>query len=63
MKTSVQDDAGKSAQWNESFTLPNIAKEIACGGSLILEALDQDTMSNDWIGATQPQPYSELVIT
>jgi len=52
MKTTVKDDAGKAAEWNEEFLLEDIAKELAAGGKLRLEALDEDTMSNDWLGAT-----------
>jgi len=60
MKTTTKDDAGKNAQWNETFTLDNIQREISNGGSLRLEALDDDTMSDDWLGATQPISLSEL---
>jgi hypothetical protein len=60
MKTTTKDNAGKNAQWNETFTLDNIHREISNGGSLRLEALDDDTMSDDWLGATQPISYSEF---
>jgi len=63
MKTTVKGDAGKQAEWNEEFVLENIAREIDAGGKLRLEALDEDTLSNDWIGATLPIPYTELVGT
>ena len=63
LKTSVKAGAGKEATWNEEFTLDNIGREIAAGGKLRLEALDDDTMSDDWIGATMPLAYSEMVTT
>ena len=63
LKTSVKAGAGKEATWNEEFTLDNIAREIASGNKLRLEALDDDTVSDDWIGATMPLSYSELVTT
>ena len=63
LKTSVKAGAGKEATWNEEFTLDNIAREIASGNKLRLEALDDDTVSDDWIGATMPLSYSELVNT
>ena len=63
IKTSVQAGAGKEATWNEEFTLDNVQREIAAGGKLRLEALDDDTMSDDWLGATQPLAYSELVMS
>jgi hypothetical protein len=61
LKTSTKSDAGKKATWNEDFTLDNIHSEIRSGGKLRLEALDDDTMSDDWIGATMPLAFSELV--
>ena len=63
LKTAVKPEAGKEATWNEEFVLEDIAREIAAGGKLRLEALDEDTLSNDWIGATLPIPYTELVGT
>ena len=46
--------------WNEEFTLDNVAREIAAGGKLRLEARDEDPGIDDWIGATMPIAYSEL---
>ena len=63
LKTSTKAGAGKEATWNEEFTLDNIAREIAAGNKLRLEALDDDTVSDDWIGATMPLSYNELVNT
>ena len=61
LKTSTKADAGRRATWNEVFTLDNIHNEIRSGGKLRLEALDDDTLSDDWLGATQPMSFSELV--
>jgi len=60
LKTTTKDNAGKNAQWNETFTLDNIQREISSGATLRLEALDDDTLSDDWLGATQPISYSEF---
>ena len=38
------------ADWNESFELVDITKEIKGGRQLVLEAIDEDTLSNDVIG-------------
>ena len=32
-------------------------------GKLRLEALDEDTLTNDWLGATLTIPYTELIHT
>ena len=60
-RTSTAQDAGKAAVWNREFTLQNVAREVAAGGALTLQALDDDTLSDDWLGATAPLPYRELV--
>ena len=63
MQTSCKTDAGKEPVWNETFLLENIASQINNGEKLRLEAWDEDTMSNDWLGATLTIPYLELVHT
>ena len=63
MQTSVKTDAGKQPVWNETFFLEGIASDIEKGGKLRLEAFDEDTVSNDWLGATLTIPYTELVHT
>ena len=60
-KTSTRAGAGKNATWNENFTLENVDREISSGGTFRLEALDDDTVSDDWLGATRPMSYNDLM--
>lgn len=59
-QTKVADNAGKHATFNEEFELPNVMQEIRQEELLILEALDEDTVSNDLLGQTNPLSYSAL---
>jgi len=61
LKTSTKGDAGRRATWNETFTLDDIHREIRSGGKLRLEALDDDTLSDDWLGASHPISFNEFV--
>ena len=44
MQTTVKDDAGKSATWNETFTLDNIYEAVLNGEELIFTAWDEDNV-------------------
>lgn len=57
IKTQTQDDAGKEADFNETFTLINIKEPILNGEELILEAYDEDLLSSDLLGVTRPIPW------
>ena len=57
MKTTVKDDAGKHAEFNEVFLLDNIKEPIYCGDELILKAYDEDVVTNDYLGEILPIPY------
>ena len=57
-KTTVKDDAGKHAIWKESFVLANIAARME--DNLILEAMEKDIASSDFLGAIKPISFSEL---
>ncbi len=60
IKTTVKDDAGKYAKWNEKFELKCIEKAIAMGEELCLAAYDEDPVSADWLGAIKPMAFSTL---
>ena len=62
MKTTTKDDAGKEASWNEEFILDDIIKSIKAKESLVLEALDANTFSDDVIGTSKPIDYNTLMI-
>ena len=63
MKTSIKDDAGKQASWNEEFILENVEKQIQFGETLVIESFDQDALSSDWLGATVPITIANLIIS
>jgi len=50
--------AGKKAKWDQVFTLADVGSAT---GDLRLEAVDEDTLADDWIGATDRLPYSDLL--
>ena len=60
-KTATKDDAGKHAVFNEEFMLEDIGKQIKLGGSLTLNAYDEDAASSDWLGASKPQTFADLI--
>ena len=59
-ETTVKDDAGKYALWNETFTLGNIAAQVQAGGSLVLEAFEKDLASSDFLGRIKPITFQSL---
>ena len=56
--TTVKDDAGKYAEWNEKFTLSSIEKWL--DNDLVLEAMEKDLASSDFLGSTKPIKFREL---
>jgi hypothetical protein len=50
ISTTVKDDAGKFAQWNEKFVLKNVMKSIKHNEPLILQAYDKDPIGADHLG-------------
>lgn len=60
IKTTVKDNAGKYAQWNEKFDLNYIEKAIFKGEDLILSAYDKDPVGADWLGAIKPMSLKSL---
>ena len=57
MKTSVKDDAGKKAEWNETFKLENIREQILNGEEMKLDSFDEDILVHDYIGGAWPIPW------
>ena len=50
--TSVKDNAGKNAKWNEKLVLKNIQKSIKNNENLVLESFDKDPVGRDSLGLT-----------
>ena len=61
LRTDVKDGAGKSAQWDETFQLPDIMDQVKANGALVFEAYDKDLASSDLLGFTGPLEFLELV--
>lgn len=53
IKTEVQDDAGKHAEFKDVFRLDDIYERILNGEEFQLNAYDEDVLSDDWLGATE----------
>ena len=49
-KTAVQDDAGKSAKFNDVFVLENVEEQARSGKDLVMQAYDYDALQNDILG-------------
>lgn len=60
MKTSVKDDAGKKAEWNETFKLENIREQILNGEEMKLDSFDEDILVHDYIGGAWPVPWQDF---
>lgn len=54
MQTTVKDDAGKSATWDETFTLDNVLEPVLNGEELTFTAWDEDNVSNDLLCVARP---------
>ena len=62
-KTKAHKNAGVNADFrnkNNIFILADLDKEAAAKRDLVLEAMEEDTFSNDKLGTTQPLRYSDL---
>lgn len=60
MKTSVKDDAGKKAEWNETFKLENVREQILNGEEMKLDSFDEDILIHDYIGGAWPIPWQDF---
>ena len=60
MQTTVKEDAGKFAKWNERLQLNNIQKSIKNNETLVLEAYDKDPVGSDFLGSIQPMFFTNL---
>lgn len=59
-QTKVKEDAGKHAVFNERFLLTNISAEIQKDGALVLDAMEKDLASSDFLGSTKPIKWSYI---
>ena len=61
IRTTVKDDAGKHAIFNEEFILENMEKAVKGNQSLVLESFDKDPTGVDWLGEIKPIAFAELI--
>jgi hypothetical protein len=59
-ETTVKDDAGKYALFNESFTLHGIKNQVEESKALKLEAWEKDIASSDFLGEIKEITWKEL---
>lgn len=59
-ETTIKDDAGKYALWNESFTLHGIRNQVEENRTLKLEAWEKDIASSDFLGEMKEVTWKEL---
>ena len=60
MQSSVKDEAGKNAEWNETFVLKNIREQILNGEEMVLNSYDEDVLVHDFIVGTRPIPWQDF---
>jgi len=60
MQTTVKDEAGKEAQWDEKFVLKNIREQILNGEEMVLQSFDEDLLIHDFIGGARPIPWQDF---
>jgi len=53
LQTTVKDEAGKKAKWDETFMLPNVYTNVKNRQTLQFEAFDKDIASSDFLGTTR----------
>lgn len=58
-KTEVHDDAGKHAIFNETMILEDVS--LFLDKMLAIEAYDEDTISNKYLGITNGLKFDTLV--
>ena len=61
MQTTVKDDAGKSATWDETFVLENVYEAVLNGDELTFTAWDEDNVQNDLLCEARPKLFQDLV--
>lgn len=61
-KTEVQDDAGKSAKYNDVFLLENIEEHARSGKELTIQAFDHDVGSCDLLGSANPKTIQSMCV-
>lgn len=61
MQTTVKDDAGKEATWDETFVLENVFEAVLNGEELVMTAWDEDNVQNDLLCEARPKLYQDLV--
>jgi hypothetical protein len=59
-ETTVKDDAGKYAVWNEQFVLHGINHEVEANKGFKLEAYEKDIASSDFLGRIKEISWKEL---
>ena len=59
-ETTVKDDAGKYARWDEQFVLHGIKNEVESNKGLVLEAYEKDVASSDFLGRMKEISWKEL---
>lgn len=59
-QTSVAENAGKHAVFNEKFTLSNIHQSVDEGAALEIAAMEKDVASADLLGMAHAIPWSDL---
>lgn len=61
-RTSVKDDAGLHAAFNETFLLENVEGVVKAGQDLVMEAMDSDVGSgDDLLGKANALTFVKLV--
>lgn len=50
-RTAVQDDAGKSAKYDDVFLLENVEEQARSGKDVVMQAYDYDMDGDDLLGA------------
>lgn len=61
MQTTVKDDAGKAATWDETFVLENVYEAVLNGEEITFTAWDEDNVQNDLLCEARPKLVQDLV--
>ena len=60
-RTKTQQDAGKHAEYDDTFKLEDIEMLVKGNEQIVFEAMDEDPAGADLLAKTQPIPYSTFV--
>ena len=60
-ETKVQDDAGKRAEFHESFLLDGIGEAVFNGDEVVFKSYDKDIIVDDHLGSTRPAMWQDFV--